>query len=353
MQPPPAQRTFTGHAVASRVLAQMLQNHFLTDLTVTASGKSFPCHRAVLAAASPVFDAMFRSTMLEQSSGHLQLPDTPPDVFAIVRQYIYGRPLHVPDHLAISVSTFVRRYEVALPDLSDFLDALLTSALTLDNVLAVRQHADHHSAHRLRRNCDRFITTRMNSLPETLSFLESPPPSAEAALRAPSNVSRDALSRKSAQYVLAAAVAWLAHNEPQRAQHLETMLNTVDVNGLSLPALVRASRDRIALKSQPFQARLLRAFAMKAERDLGFGPIGQGGLGAGTGFAIVDQHAPRGDVDLFHGAVPGSLYPGSLYHVRRRSTLAASLVHHRFPSAAGSSLNPSQHGSVGNNENES
>lgn len=38
----------------------MLKRQLYTDVTMTVQGRSFQLHRAVLAAASPVFDAMFR-----------------------------------------------------------------------------------------------------------------------------------------------------------------------------------------------------------------------------------------------------------------------------------------------------
>lgn len=262
--------------------------------------------------------------MLEPSTGELTLADVPADVFAAVRQYMYGRPLHVSDSHALAASSFIRRYEVCLPELAEFLDALLASALTLDNALAIRSHADMHAAHRLQRNCDRFLAARMKLLPENEAFLASDVAEAEAALRAPSRVSKAAAGPKIAQHALAAAVAWLLHNEPGREHHTDMLLAAVDVDALSLPALVRASRDPIAGKSKGFHARLLRAFARKAERDLGFGPV------PSAGFAVVDEPVP-GRYSPEVGLFP---YPAAhaLYQVRRRSTLGAGpLVHPRFP----------------------
>lgn len=333
MDPPPTARTFTGHAVASRVLSHMLEHASdpsQSDLQVHAGQKTFPCHRAVLCASSPVFSAMFASQMQEPTTGQLTLTDVSAPVFAPIRAYLYGRPLIVHDDHALAISAFIRRYEIALHELTDFLDALLTSALTLDNVLLVRDHADAHDAHRLRRNCDRFITARMRLLPETPSFLSSAPAAALAALHAPCNVSRAVLGRKCAQYVLAAAVAWLAAEEGSRESWRDPVLGAVDVDGLSLPALVRASRDPTALKSPPFQVRLLRAFATKAERDLNFGPL----AGAAVDAAALSGERGRrgyagGELDLF----PYRASQG-LYHTRRRLGLGlAASQRSRRPSS--------------------
>lgn len=333
-QPPP-HRTFTSRALPSRILSHMLDHPLLADLHVIISGKTFPCHRAVLSSLSPVFEAMFLSQMLESQSGKLHIPDITPDIFLPIRDYIYGKPLHIRHDLAIPISTFVRKFQIDVPELPDYMDKLLSSALTLDNVIPVRQHADAHSAHRLRRNCDRFITLRMKALANTESFLISPPSAAEATLNAPTQVSREALSRQSSQHVFSAAVAWLAHDEPARLSHLDTILNTIEVDALSLPALVRASRHVIAIQSPAFQARLLRAFARKAERDLGYTNLSRSNLGQRpAGFAIVDDSA-RDDIDVFPDVMGAALYPASLHSARRRNTFSASMVHHRFPSAPG------------------
>lgn len=304
-------RTFVGHAVASRVLTTMLELDMLADVAVVAGGKAFQCHRAVLAASSPVFRAMFVASMRESSSGRVELHDVRPDVFSAVRDFMYGRPLCVTDAAALELSAFVQRYDVGGPEVRDFLDALLTSALTLDNVMVVRAHADANASDRLRRNCDRFIARRMSKLPENAAFLASPPAAAIAALRSPRNVSRDTLARQTAQHVFAAAIAWVRHDPVARRPELDAVLDTVEIRGLSLPALVRASRDPIALDSDQFQRRLLLAFAAKADRNLGFY--------SGGNQEMLEQ--PTSEERQNSNGILGSGFP---YPLRRRSSLAGA-----------------------------
>lgn len=271
MDQPESIRTFHTPGLSSRILSHMLDSTdpSLFDLTVTANGKDFLCHRAVLSASSPVFRAMFLSEMKEKQTGHLNLPIIRADVFSAIRLYLYGKPLRVTQEIALPVSSFARSYQIGIPDLPDFLDALLASALTLENVHVVRSHADAHSAYRLRRHCDRYLATRMAKLHASPAFLACNPEDAKAALK----VSQTHGVTRTAQHALRAAVAWLAV-EPltqSRMQLLEEMLNIIQVDQLSLTALVRASREPIILTSSVFQAKLLRAFAKKAEQDLNFG----------------------------------------------------------------------------------
>lgn len=167
-------------------------------------------------------------------------------------------------------SIFVRQYDIGAGELAHFVDSLLISALTLDNVLSIRAHAELYATYRLQRACDRYLTTRMAQLATSPSFLESDAQQAESALRAPMRVSRELVGRRCAQHVLTAALAWLKLDG--RKIYTETILGAIDVEALSLPALVRASRDEVAMADERFRMRLLRAFAKRAEGDLGFEP---------------------------------------------------------------------------------
>lgn len=342
-------RVFTGNAVASRVLTHMLtSDESLSDVCVRAGGKEFQCHRAVLAASSPVFRAMFRSDMREPNTGILSLPDdVTPSVFAAVRDYLYGRPLCVAANDAIALSTFIRRYEVASAELQPFLDNLLASAITLDNFTHIRSHADNHAAHNLRRACDRFVTARMDMLMRHPTFLELDSDNAEATLRAPCNVSRDSVSSRSAQHVFYAAIAWLQYQEEPRAQYLDRMLATVQLESMSLPGLVRASREPLAAKSQSFQRKLLRAFADSAERYVCLEPISAPNESDILSSNSEPVPSSQSDIDFqstlynhrhqvdFLTRIPSNFYP---FH--RRNSVAVPFVHPRFPRQSASPPGP-------------
>lgn len=70
-------------------LKRLLDNNEHSDITVEVGNKTFSCHKAVLAAMSPYFDAMFSSGMRETISGHVTFPDMEVDLFENVLNYIY------------------------------------------------------------------------------------------------------------------------------------------------------------------------------------------------------------------------------------------------------------------------
>ena len=66
------------------------------DVELVVSGVSFKAHRAILAARSPVFAAMFASTMSESVTGRVDIPDVSPETFAQFLQFIYTGRLDTP-----------------------------------------------------------------------------------------------------------------------------------------------------------------------------------------------------------------------------------------------------------------
>ena len=51
--------------------------------------RTFHCHRVVLCAISPYFDAMFSSGMKESVSGVVKIEGTESSVFEAILEYIY------------------------------------------------------------------------------------------------------------------------------------------------------------------------------------------------------------------------------------------------------------------------
>ncbi|KAI8467116.1 MAG: BTB/POZ protein [Monoraphidium minutum] len=56
----------------------LLLSEDFSDVCLVSGGRELPAHRAVLAAASPVFGAMLRAGMSEARTGMVRLPDADP-----------------------------------------------------------------------------------------------------------------------------------------------------------------------------------------------------------------------------------------------------------------------------------
>ncbi|OZC11432.1 hypothetical protein X798_01289 [Onchocerca flexuosa] len=73
-----------------RDLGQLLDNGDFSDFTLHVGRRSFKCHKAILSARSPFFQAMFRDqTNQESVSGEVNLEDIAAETMAYVLEYIY------------------------------------------------------------------------------------------------------------------------------------------------------------------------------------------------------------------------------------------------------------------------
>ena len=71
-------------------LGNLIDTGLLSDVSLTLADKTdFKAHKAILAARSPVFRAMFEHEMEERKNGRVQISDVESDVFKEMLQFVY------------------------------------------------------------------------------------------------------------------------------------------------------------------------------------------------------------------------------------------------------------------------
>merc|ERR1712008_178886 len=88
----------------------MWKDSDFSDCQITCSGRVFACHRAVLAAASPVLRAALQSGLKESVDAKIEIKDAEPVAVEAFLKYIYNGVLE-EDHAA-AVLPMAHRYEV-------------------------------------------------------------------------------------------------------------------------------------------------------------------------------------------------------------------------------------------------
>uniref|UniRef100_A0A665T3P1 Kelch repeat and BTB domain containing 12 n=1 Tax=Echeneis naucrates TaxID=173247 RepID=A0A665T3P1_ECHNA len=76
-----------------RQLERMRATEELTDVVLLAEGFPFPCHKVVLSAFSPYFQAMFTCGLKETRGGEVSLRDTPAQSLELLLDYMYRAEL--------------------------------------------------------------------------------------------------------------------------------------------------------------------------------------------------------------------------------------------------------------------
>ena len=77
------------HTLEGEKLEFPPENHVLTDVTLAAGDHKIPCHRIVLAAASPYFQAMFTSGLEEAAPGSVIQMNMETSTLQSIVKYIY------------------------------------------------------------------------------------------------------------------------------------------------------------------------------------------------------------------------------------------------------------------------
>jgi hypothetical protein len=100
---------------------------------VAADGRVFAVHRAVLAAASPVFRAALRSDMKEGQNAELIVPDAIADALESMLRYIYTGETEISNPAA--VLPLAHRYQ--LDDLVDQCVTAMIESLCPANIVSI------------------------------------------------------------------------------------------------------------------------------------------------------------------------------------------------------------------------
>eukprot|EP00928_Gymnodinium_smaydae_P015326 TRINITY_DN15656_c0_g2_i1.p1 TRINITY_DN15656_c0_g2~~TRINITY_DN15656_c0_g2_i1.p1 ORF type:complete len:375 (-),score=74.23 TRINITY_DN15656_c0_g2_i1:236-1279(-) len=125
----------------------MWERRRFTDASVECEGAAFPVHRAVLVAASPVFESAFSGAMREAQEAKLLIRDAEPGAVEAMLRYVYmGQLPEASSELLVPLLELSVRYE--LTELCRELADVLVDQLTPTNVRAItvglKRHREHH-----------------------------------------------------------------------------------------------------------------------------------------------------------------------------------------------------------------
>ena len=107
----------------------------LCDVTLCVEDRKFPVHRAILAANSPYFRAMFTNGMKESQKEEIELKDVEADVFALIVQFIYTRNVPITIDNVFHLLSIADCFSVS--GLTESCVEFLKSSLCIDNSLTI------------------------------------------------------------------------------------------------------------------------------------------------------------------------------------------------------------------------
>ncbi|XP_055352999.1 speckle-type POZ protein-like [Paramacrobiotus metropolitanus] len=117
-------------------LKNLLDTRLLTDCTLVSSeGTQFPAHRAILAAQSPVFAAMFQNDTSEKANGTCNIIDFEGDILQLLVRYAYTRELSAEDGGKQIVKLWCAADKYDIPELRNACEDLMVASVKKENAL--------------------------------------------------------------------------------------------------------------------------------------------------------------------------------------------------------------------------
>ncbi|XP_028617696.1 TD and POZ domain-containing protein 4-like [Grammomys surdaster] len=159
-------------------LGELWKNSLFTDCCLLVAGQEFRAHKAILAARSPVFRAMFEHEMEKSLKNHVEIHDLDPQVFREMMGFIYtGKAPHLHSYsLASGVLAAADKY--GLEGLKVLCEDALCRNLSVENAAQTLILADLHSTEQLKTQSLDFIAFHASEVSETSewkSMVESHP----------------------------------------------------------------------------------------------------------------------------------------------------------------------------------
>lgn len=166
----------------------LLEKCHLTDMVALVGlkhQKEFQVHKAILAARSPVFEAMFASDLEEAKQNRVEITDIEPEVFELLLRYIYSDRVPQESDYALELCIAADKVSVSIviwcqiPNLTISLtqyqlvqlkaacELLLLESISLESVSSVLLFADLYSANQLKTACIDYFTAHSKEVMAT------------------------------------------------------------------------------------------------------------------------------------------------------------------------------------------
>ncbi|KAL6030093.1 hypothetical protein STEG23_037757 [Scotinomys teguina] len=129
-------------------LGELWENSIFTDCCLVVAGQEFQAHKAILAARSPVFRAMFEHDVEKSKKTQAEIHDQEPQVFKTIMGFVYMRK--APDMDSMADAALAAADKCDLEHLKVMCEDALCRELSVDNAAHTLILADLHSAWQLK-----------------------------------------------------------------------------------------------------------------------------------------------------------------------------------------------------------
>ncbi|XP_072328403.1 kelch repeat and BTB domain-containing protein 8 isoform X2 [Scyliorhinus torazame] len=191
----------------------MYDEQQLTDIVVEVDhGKTFSCHRNVLAAISPYFRSMFTSGLTESTQKKVRIVGVEDDAMRLVLDYAYTSRVSLTEVNVQALFTAASLFQI--PSLQDQCAQYIISRLDPQNSIGVFIFADAYGHQELKEKSQDYIRKKILCVAKEQEFLHLTKDQLTSILNS------DDLNVEKEECVYESIIQWLEHNRDKREPHL-------------------------------------------------------------------------------------------------------------------------------------
>ncbi|XP_044273906.1 kelch-like protein 23 isoform X4 [Varanus komodoensis] len=193
-----------------------LEGLFTDIILQCATGVTFQCHKAVLAACSNYFKAMFTSDMKEKSKNQIKLSGLSPTVLESLVFYTYTSEIQITKK---NVQSLLEAADLLqFTSVKKACEQFLIRHLDIDNCLGMHSFAEYHVCPELEKESRRLLLSRFDDVWKQEEFLEISSEKLQFIL------SRRNLCIWKEEAAIEPIIKWIAYDVDNRTEYIYELL---------------------------------------------------------------------------------------------------------------------------------
>lgn len=196
----------------------------LCDVTLVTHGVKFPCHRVVLASASPYFNAMYRTGMIECCKKEVEIKQICPNILGIILDFIYTAEIKVTEQTICDLMPAAMMLQ--MPHIIEACTTFLEHQLDPSNCIGIRSFAHQFNCLELERRANRFLLKKFSDVRLGNEFLQI------TFIELNEIISSKEMTVKCESEVYTAVLDWVAHDITNRGSQLPSLLENIRLGNI-------------------------------------------------------------------------------------------------------------------------
>ncbi|EDO33438.1 predicted protein, partial [Nematostella vectensis] len=225
-------------------LQELRKNEELCDITLLVENKRITAHKAVLAATSRYFNAMFTGQMRESSTDLVEIHGVDSVSAELLINFAYTSRLRITDANVqnIFLASDLLQFKSAKDACIDF----IMRQIETSNCLRILALAERHGLKILKEAAFSVIMDNFTEVVETDDFKNL------STSQVIDILLRDDLKVTEERQVFKATVTWVDHNREERKQHMSELLKVVRLSFIPLRVLCTEIGENPLVQSNVF-----------------------------------------------------------------------------------------------------